>query len=234
MVYGTVSLRAQSVAWVVFWQKPLSPAEQHMPPPDFFSLGHGDRVRVGAARSERTEQKQPDLARWPLAPRRRSCGRAATTKEGEEPREGRRPRRVRARILPRCKNPYSATRSATSAARSSTRARIRATAALTAGSKPPPNADSASSTLATISASQVVVESIEATSFWSAFNLTSRWTTSFARRGRRAVRRRHGPPDGPSRFDGLIQCFALRRRRRVYRIIAQDGLGARGPRPGRP
>ncbi|CAH0379926.1 unnamed protein product, partial [Pelagomonas calceolata] len=33
----TVALRAQSVAWVVFWQKPLSPAEQHMPPPEFFS-----------------------------------------------------------------------------------------------------------------------------------------------------------------------------------------------------
>ena len=49
----------------------------------------------------------------------------------------------------------------------------------------------------------------------------------FARRRRGAVRRRHGAPDGPSRFDGLIQCFALRRRRRVYRIIAQYGLEAR-------
>ena len=41
------------------------------------------------------------------------------------------------------------------------------------------------------------------------------------------MRRRHGPPDGPSRFDGLIQCFALLGRRRVYGIIAQDGLEAR-------
>ena len=47
------------MASTVFWQKPLSPAEQHMPP-DFFSPWAMVIESVGAARSERTEQKQPD------------------------------------------------------------------------------------------------------------------------------------------------------------------------------